>query len=352
MASKYAARLPFIIVIALMTALLAYLNWPGQQQKAPKVAKPTTVVVNEVKHAAFRDVIEAIGTARANEAVTVYPRYSGLVETVYFNDGERVKKGQVLATLHSEQEQAEVKELSANLAEAQSQLQRLLNLHNTNATSQSLLEQQQAKTKALNARLEKARAKLAELDIRASFDGILGLRLISPGAFVSTSDQITTLDDVSVIKVDFTVPERDLTTLAIGQTLVASNIAYRDQPFSGKITSINSRLNSVTRAVQVRAVIDNHDRRLRPGMLLNIELSRSIENTIMIPESAVIPIEDKHYVYIAEAGKAQRIEVQTGRRRPGIVEVLSGLAAGQHVVVEGAIKLTPGSAINIKGARL
>ncbi|MFT4924561.1 MAG: membrane fusion protein (multidrug efflux system) [Phenylobacterium sp.] len=349
MASRTTARIPFIIAIIAMAALVAWLNQPAPAKKAKRVAKPTTVVTNEVKQAPFRDIIEAIGTANANEQVSVFPRYAGMVKTVPFSDGQLVKKGQLLATLHSEQEQAEVKALAANLAEAQSQLTRLMDLRRTNATSQSQLEEQQAKTSAIDARLEKAKARLAEFDITASFDGVLGLRLISPGAFISTSDKITSLDDISIIKVDFTVPERYLTTVAIGQTIEASSIAYHNESFSGQISSINSRLDPVTRAVKIRAQIDNTDMRLHPGMLLNILLERSVENTIMINESAIIPIEDKHYVYTAKHSKAQRIEVQIGRRRPGQVEVLSGLSSGQQVVVEGAIKLSDGAAIKIKG---
>lgn len=358
MASRIASRIPFIIAIALMASLVAYLNIPelqqslgqnnGQKSKTKKAARATSVEVNEVVQTPFRDVIEAIGTASANEQVTILSRYAGLVESVNFSDGQLTKKGQVLATLRSDQEQAEVEELTANLAEARSQLKRLANLRRTNATSQSQLEEQQAKSAAISAQLDKAKAQLAELQITSPFDGMLGLRQVSPGALVSTSDTLTTLDDISVIKVDFTVPERDLTTVAIGQTIEATNVAYQGVAFNGKITSINPRLDVVTRAVQVRAEILNPKLQLRPGMLLNVLLQRSIENTIIIAESAIIPIEDKHYVFVAQDGQASRVEVQTGRRRPGQVEILSGLTPGQQVVVKGTIKLNDGSKIKIK----
>jgi membrane fusion protein (multidrug efflux system) len=352
MGSRTAARIPFIIAILLLGALVARLNWPSVQVQKKKSARLTSVVVNEVKRAPFRDLIEAIGTSIANEQVAVLPRYAGLVKTVNFADGQQIKAGQILVSLHNDQEVAEVRELTANLAQAQSQLKRLEDLRHTNATSQSLLEEQQAKATAVSAQLEKATAKLAELNIKAAFNGVLGLRNVSPGAYISTSDVITTLDDISVIKVDFTVPERNLTTVAIGQTIQASNIAYQGQIFSGKITSINSRLDVVTRAVKVRAEIINNDLRLRPGMLLNILLERSVEETMMIPESAVIPIEDKHYVYVTKAGVANRIAISIGRRRPGFVEVIRGLQPGQQVVTQGAIKLTEGSKVKLKGEQL
>lgn len=348
MDSRTAARIPLIIVVVLIAALVAYLNWPQPQQQRKAPTAVVAVKVAEVAIRPFRDLIEALGTARANEEVTIYPRYAGRVVSVHFEDGNLINKNQVLASLRSEQEQAEVKELTANLAEAKSQQNRLADLQRTNSTSQSLLEEQQAKVKAIAAQLEKAKAKLAEFDIVAPFDGVLGLRMISQGAFVSTSDKITTLDDISTIKVDFTVPEKDLTTIALGQSIEASSIAYKNKLFAGKITSINSRLDPVTRAVQVRAEINNSDMLIRPGMLLNILLERSIDNIITIAESAVIPVKDKHFVFIVEDGKAKRVEVTPGRRRPGLVEVVSGLLPSQKVVVEGAIKLRPGSEVLIR----
>ena len=187
------------------------------------------------------------------------------------------------------------------------------------------------------------------MNIVAPFDGVLGRREVSAGAFISTSDMLTTLDDVNVVKVDFTVPERDFTTVVKGQNIAAQNIAYKSRTFSGTITHVNSRLDAITRAVQVRAEMKNTEMLLRPGMLLNIRLERSSENIIMIPESAIIPIENKQFVYVISNAVAERKTITIGRRMPGYAEVLSGLNLGEQLVIEGTIKLSPGAKVKIKG---
>jgi len=350
MSNKVLARTPLYIGIFTLLTLIIFLNWPADSQQKAVNKKPVAVVVSEVQQQLYQDVIEALGTVRANEEVTIYPRYAGTVESLYFNDGQVVKKGKILAKLVNKQEQANVSELSANLREAKSQFSRLNNLRKSNSTAISLLDEQQAKVSAISAQLIAAKSKLAEMDVVAPFDGVLGRREISAGAFLSTDDMLTTLDDVNVVKVDFTVPERDFTTVVQGQNIAAKNIAYKNHIFSGVITHVNSRLDNVTRAVQVRAEVKNTEMLLRPGMLLNIRLERSSENIIMIPESAIIPIENKQFVYVINNEIAERKTIKIGRRMPGSVEVLSGLSLGDKLVVEGTIKLSPGAKVTVKGA--
>lgn len=349
MSTKVLARIPLTLGIFTLLALVVFLNIPKDVKQKSAKKKAVTVVVTQVQRQAYHDVIEALGTVRANEEVTIYPRYAGIVESLYFDDGQVVKKGKLLAKLVNKQEQANVTELNANLIEAKSQFTRLNNLRKTNSTAISLLDEQQAKVSAISAQLGAARAKLAEMNIVAPFDGVLGRREVSAGAFISTSDMLTTLDDVNVVKVDFTVPERDFTTVVKGQNIAAQNIAYKSRTFSGTITHVNSRLDAITRAVQVRAEMKNTEMLLRPGMLLNIRLERSSENIIMIPESAIIPIENKQFVYVISNAVAERKTITIGRRMPGYAEVLSGLNLGEQLVIEGTIKLSPGAKVKIKG---
>ncbi|NQZ82362.1 MAG: efflux RND transporter periplasmic adaptor subunit [Colwellia sp.] len=349
MSTKVLARIPLTLGIFTLLALVVFLNIPKDVTQKSAKKKAVTVVVTQVQQQEYHDVIEALGTVRANEEVTIYPRYAGIVESLYFDDGQVVKKGKLLAKLVNKQEQANVTELNANLIEAKSQFTRLNNLRKTNSTAISLLDEQQAKVSAISAQLGAAKAKLAEMNIVAPFDGVLGRREVSAGAFISTSDMLTTLDDVNVVKVDFTVPERDFTTVVQGQNIAAQNIAYKSRTFSGTITHVNSRLDTITRAVQVRAEMKNIEMLLRPGMLLNIRLERSSENIIMIPESAIIPIENKQFVYVISNAVAERKTITIGRRIPGYAEVLSGLNLGEQLVIEGTIKLSPGAKVKIKG---
>jgi membrane fusion protein (multidrug efflux system) len=295
----------------------------------------------------FIESVEAVGTARANEQVIITSKYSDLVEAVYFEDGQQVNAGDVLVTLNNKEERAKVNELLANLSESKAHLERLSELLASRSTSKSMVEQQQAKTKAIEAQLVSARAKVNDLIIRAPFKGTLGFREVSKGAYVNAGNSITSLDDVSMIKVDFHLPERLLTHIHVGQQLSAANIAYRNKNFAGEITAIDSRIDSSTRTIKVRAIINNQALKLHPGMLLNISVLLDVENILQLPESSIIPIENKHYVFTEIENKAVRKTITIGRRGRGLVEVVSGLVEGEQVVIEGALKLREGVDVNI-----
>lgn len=341
-------RLPLLIIIISLMSLLLYINLiETNSDKKKKVAAPTKVTVQNVAQKTFKDIIEALGTTKANEEVTLYPAYDARVKSIHFVGGDSVTKGDVLVTLISDEEQAEVKELEANLIESKRKLTRFENLHKANSVSQSVVDEQSAVTDAIKAQLEQAQAKLNKYKIKAPFNGILGPRNISVGTYLSSQTAISTLDDISVIKVDFTLPEKDLTKIHVGQTIEATNIAYGDQTFTGTVANISSRLDPITRSISVRAHIQNKDNKLKPGMLLTVMLLRSVEEVILIDESALIPKEDKQWVYIIENdGTAKKVSITIGRRRPGVVEVISGLTIGQQVVIEGALKIRNGSKVN------
>ena len=295
----------------------------------------------------FIESVEAVGTASANEQVKITSKNSDLVDEVYFSDGEKVKKGELLVTLNNQEEHAKVSELSANLLESQAHLKRLSDLLLSNATSMSLVEQQVAKTKAIEAQLLSAQAILNDTSIRAPFAGVLGFREISRGAYIDAGTIITSLDDLSQIKVDFYLPERLFTKINIDQKITAFNTAYDEKAFVGKVIAIDSRIDPKTRSMKVRAIIANPSGKLRPGMLLNISVLLQIEKIFQLPESAIIPIEDKHYVFVVNEEKALRKRIEIGRRHPGFVEISSGLIEGELVVVEGALKLRDGTAVTI-----
>ena len=348
-------RLPLFIILFLLFALIIYTQWPETEQDTQEYKRVVSVKVITPQWTEFNNGIEAIGTARANEQVLISSKYSDLVDQILFEDGQLVKKGDVLVHLNSQEELAKVSELEANLSESMAQLKRFEDLLTSKATSKSLVDQQEAKTKAIAAQLQSARTKLNDLSIKAPFDGVLGFREISLGAYIDAGSVITSLDDLSVIKVDFNLPERYLTTIKHGQSVIALNSAYKGQQFIGKVTSIDTRINPVTRTLKVRAEIINDDLALRPGMLLNIEVVRQVENLLQLPESAIIPIEDKHFVFIIQQGDEQkqsviRKSIRLGRRLPGFVEVLEGVDQNDLVVIEGALKLSDGTVVKIINA--
>jgi membrane fusion protein (multidrug efflux system) len=347
MSKSISRRLPLLILLTLLIALIVYIQWPSNTGKKQRHQRVVAVKTADITMAEFRDTVEAVGTTRANEQVLITSKYSDLVEQINFRDGQNVNKGDILVKLNNQEEAAKVKELEANLAESVAQLNRFQDLLAKKATSKSLVDQQEAKTKAISAQLLSARIKLNDLTIKAPFTGVLGFREISLGALIDKGDIITSLDDLSVIKVDFSIPERFLTTVSIGQSIVATNTAYNNKVFSGKITSIDSRVDSQTRTLKVRAQIPNIEHELRAGMLLNLNIIRNVEQILQVPESAVIPIEDKHFVFVVKEGVASRKQLSIGRRQAGVVEVTGGIDVGTHVVVEGALKLRDGSQVTV-----
>lgn len=347
-----ASRLPLLIILFLLVGLVVYIQWPKVEQEKQKYQRIVSVKVTTAKLAEFKDSIEAIGTARANEQVLITSKYSDLVEQIFFNDGQLVKQGDVLVRLNNQEELAKVSELEANLSESMAQLNRFRELLNSKATSKSLVDQQEAKTKAIAAQLESARTKLNDLSIKAPFDGVLGFREVSLGAYINSGSVITSLDDLSLIKVDFTLPERFLPTIKVGQTITALNSAYKNQQFIGVVSSIDTRINPITRTLKVRAEIPNKNLALRPGMLLNIEVVRQVETLLQLPESSILPIDDQHLVFIVEGDNAEeqtaiRKRIVIGRRLPGVVEVLEGINENDLVVIEGALKLSNDTKVKV-----
>jgi membrane fusion protein, multidrug efflux system len=218
------------------------------------------------------------------------------------------------------------------------------------ALSRSQYEQLEATMKANEARVAAAQAHLSDTYIRAPFSGGVGMRKVSLGALINPGTVITTLDDASTIKVDFAVPESHVGQLRVGQEVLARTNAYPGRKFSGRVVSVDSRVDAATRAVTVRAVVANTDAALKPGMFLTVALSQDHRPALAIPEEAVVPEQARQFVYVVDGAVVHKREVTLGRREPGFVEITSGLAAGDHVVVEGTLKLRDGATVREAGS--
>jgi membrane fusion protein, multidrug efflux system len=306
---------------------------------------PTLVTTVPVRNEVVSQKLEALGTARANESVDISSKTSNIVTAIRFRDGERVRQGQVLVQLDDATARADVAAAQATLTESESQYNRSRELLNTQALSKSQFDQLEATLKANRARLQAAQARLQDTVIRAPFSGRVGLRRVSVGTLISPGDVITTLDDTSVIKLDFSVPENFLATLREGLSVRATAPAFPGRSFAGKVASIDSRVDINTRSVTVRALLANEDGALKAGMFLSVLLSKDERQGMVIPEEALTPEAEKQFVFIVADGKAVRREVRIGGRRPGSVEVLAGLSPGESVVVEGTQKIRDGAAV-------
>jgi membrane fusion protein (multidrug efflux system) len=308
-------------------------------------ANSVAVVTAAVRAERLSSQLTALGTARANEAVEVTSKTSNIVTSVRFKDGERVQKAQILVELDGAQARADLAAAEAARADSASQVKRSRELLETKVVSAAQYEQLEATLKANEARVDAARSRVDDSVIRAPFTGRVGLRRISVGSLVSPGTTITTLDDTSVIKVDFSVPENFLAGLHDGMRVFATAAAFPDREFAGTVAGVDSRVDPVSRSVTVRALVPNPDGALKPGMFLNVRLSRGVEDALMIPEAALVPEQSRQFLYVVADGRATKREVKIGRREPGRVEVVAGLKAGERVVVEGTQKVRDGAAV-------
>lgn len=307
------------------------------------------VVTQQIERQQIVDEIEALGTARANESIEIQPRISSLVEKVFFDEGQIVEAGAMLVELENSEIVAGLALAEASLSESRSLYSRSESLADTQAISASNLEQLLAQVRVDEAQVEAARARLENTRIRAPFSGRIGLRRVSPGSFVNTQTVITTLDDISIIKLDFSVPETFLTVLSEGMNISAHSLVYPDRVFAGQVASIDTRLDPVTRAIQVRATIPNADGLLKPGMFMSVDLRRDRGNVVVAPEQAIVPEGGTQYVFVVADGIAEKRAVKLGRRVPGFVAIESGLEAGEMVITEGTHKVRDGSPVEVPG---
>jgi len=338
---------PLIIAAIAFIALIVYLYLPKEAIQQTKNQVLTPVTVHVIKSEPFPITIEALGTAKANESIALTAQTTDTVQSVEFDDGDIVKRGQLLLTLNDTEEKARLNDLDINLQEAKRQLNRITNLAKESAASEQLLDEQQAKVKSLKAQMDVITAQLNELEIRAPFDGVLGVRQVSLGALLKPGDLVTTLDDIAIIKLDFSISESHLPTVAIGQWIESTSVAYPGEVFEGVITSIASRVDPITRSIPIRANINNQQLKLRPGMLMQIELQKTVLQTLVLPEQSLVPVEDKQFVFVVVDGAVIRQEVIVGKRKPGLVQIISGLNEGDNVVVEGTLRLRDGSKIRV-----
>jgi membrane fusion protein (multidrug efflux system) len=289
--------------------------------------------------------IEAIGNAVANESTEVTSKTVNTVTAIHFNEGQLVKKGMVLVEFDSIQARSELAAAEASLAESSAQLKRSRELFTTHALSQSQLDTLEATDKSNQAKVIAARAKVDDTIIRAPFSGRVGFRRISVGSLVSPGTVISTLDDTSVMKLDFSVPQAYMFAVQPGLKITAQIAGVSNQSFVGKVSTLDSRVDPVTRSIIVRAELPNEKGLLKPGMFMTAKISAPASRALLVPEGAIVPEQGKSYVFVVKNGVVAKREVVTGRRKPGSVQVTEGLQGGERVVVEGTQKVRDGGQV-------
>ena len=315
-------------------------------RQSPRPDRTVLVDVAQARRGAVTVSVEAVGTAHAIEAIIVTSKVTGIISKIHFEEGQRVSAGTVLVELDSRELQAELAEMRAEHDNALRLYDRVRKLYETRNVPLARLDELYGELMAAEARVSADEARLSDYVIRAPFDGRLGLRRVSVGALVNPGAEITTLDDTSRIKVDLRVPETALARVAAGQPLTVRSAAYPGRVFEGRVMTIGSRVDPVTRSVEVRGEFANDDDALRPGMFLTSTLTTATRaDAVLIPEEAVVSSGDTQFLFAVIDGKAVKREIDVGEHIAGEVEVLSGLDAGVAVIVGGVQKVRDGTKV-------
>ena len=355
-----------LAVLAVVVASAAG-YWLGQQRSpAPAASAPTasapgqgapggppagvTVEAVKVATASLPQTITAVGSLRSDESITVRPEVAGRISVIGFAEGQRVVKGATLVKLDPSINEADVQQARANLKLAQSKFDRATDLAKSNFISSQAKDEAENNLRVAEAALQLAEAKLAKMEIKAPFSGIIGLRVMSVGDYAKEGADIVNLEAIDPLKVDFRVPEIYMRQVQVGQTLEVALDALPGKTYDGKVMAINPLVDATGRSIVIRALVKNTDTSLRPGMFARVRLiTRDQLEALVLPEQAIVPQGEEQYVFKVVDGRALRTKVGVGQRRDGKVEIMSGLAAGDTVVSAGQLKLRDGVAVAIAG---
>ena len=329
----------------LAVGLLFCFVFPAWGQK-PTAALPVKAVPAKLARALIET--GAVGSLRADESVVIRPEIAGRIDRIGFDEGQRVKKGALLARLDAAETRALVESSRVQVNLDKQRLDRAADLRKKGFISQQALDEAQSNYARSIAKQREDEAKLAKSEIRAPFSGIAGLRQVSEGAFVAAGTDIARLEKIDQLKLDFRVPETFLAQLKTGLVVNVAVDAFPQQGFAGKIYAIEPAVDEQTRTLLARARVANPDLKLRPGMFARVSLTLGVrENAVWIPEEAIVPRGQDAYVWRVVDGKAELVQVQTGTRKVGEVEIMRGVAAGDVIVTEGTQRLVPGMQVSI-----
>ncbi|PZP56672.1 MAG: efflux transporter periplasmic adaptor subunit, partial [Micavibrio aeruginosavorus] len=292
--------------------------------------------------------VEAVGNLVSNETVMLRPEIAGRVTKIMFEEGASVKMGQPLVQLDDVIARAELAQMQASLTLSRTNFERAKRLFEQDAESGSTRDEALAARDTDQAAVDLAKARVERMAILAPFDGIVGLRVISPGDYVNIGQDLVNIESIDPLKVDLRLPEMYLSALKPGQEIEVTVDAFRDREFKGKVYAINPRVDTNGRTVVLRAMLPNSEMILRPGMFARVQLTLGqSDNALLVPEEALVPNGSKQFVLKINGDQVISTEVETGLRRNGQVEIVKGLKAGDQVVTAGQMKIRPNSKIKI-----
>lgn len=349
-----------VLAVICVVAIGGYYGWSHysnatEEQAGP--ARPKARAVNvEVEAATYKDLdilIEAVGSTRAIRSVEITPLATGRVVELGFTAGTAVKKGQVLLRLDDDIQRADVSEAEARLKDAETTLERSVKLKRSNAVSVAAVDSLMAQLEIAKADRDRARRRLRDRVVTAPFDGIVGFSDVEMGTRVEDGDVVTVLDDLSTVEVQFSLPEMLFGKVEIGKRVVADAAAFPDRIFEGEIIQIDSRIDPVSRAFKVRAVVGNKDKILPSGMFVHLSVVLEAERALVVAEESIIVDGTRAYLYVVTTkegqDRAERRYVTVGRRSFGFAEIVDGVAEGERVIIRGHQRARDGALVKVQG---
>ncbi|MFW6334088.1 MAG: efflux RND transporter periplasmic adaptor subunit [Desulfosalsimonas sp.] len=319
-----------------------------------------TVDRAEVKTRDLEEIIRAIGSTEAFQKVTVRPEIKGVIESIHFEEGAQVKKGDLLFSIDDAKVRAELRARQAALGEAEANrenarliFERRQRLYEKKQISEEERDEArtgyqalQSQVKRVEAEIENIKETLKDTRVRAPFDGIAGEHHVDAGQLVDTATNLTSVVQTDRLKIAFTTPERYLGDIKTGQEIRLISPAYPEKKLPGTVYFLDPQIKPSTRSLNIKARADNTDNLLRPGGFVSVELIAGVrEDALVIPEEALIPTRRGYMVYTIEDSRASGREVEIGLRRPGIVEITDGLEKGETIVQAGHISLAEGDRV-------
>lgn len=322
---------------------------PPQQPVARGASgRPTPVEVARAEAKASESAIRSVGTLMSDESVTVSAEQTGRIVEIRFQEGQTVKAGELLVKLDDSVLQAELADARSRLGLAEGNLRRATTLSKTGAGTERASDEAKSAQETARAALDLAQVRLSKTDIRAPFDGTVGLRMQSVGAFVQPGQAMVNLEKIDVLKLDFKAPELFLAEIRPGQSVEVAVDAIPGRTFTGEIYAINPLVDVNGRALSIRARLQNREGILRPGLFARVGIRRHAgERVVVVPEGAIVPRVNGPVVFRVQNGKALETPVRLGERRSGAVEIVSGVSAEDTVVVAGHARLRDGASVEV-----
>jgi membrane fusion protein, multidrug efflux system len=322
------------------------------EAKAPAAAAaPTPVEVASVETISLQQSITAVGSLRSDESVTLRPEVAGRISAINFVEGQRVAKGATLVRLDAAVNQAELQQARANHTLGKSKFDRAVDLAKSNFISGQARDEAENNYKVAEAALALVEARLAKMEIKAPFSGMIGLRSVSVGDYVKEGADLVNLESIDALKVDLRVPEVYLRQVRAGQPVEITLDAYPNKTWEGSVLAVNPLVDAAGRSVVIRAQVKNQDASLRPGMFARVRLiTKDVAQALVVPEQALVPQGNEQFLFKIVDNRAVRVKVEVGQRREGKAEIVNGVAVGDVVVTAGQQRLREGAVVKVQGS--